>query len=234
MALGGAVVACTGILGIDDYKGVDCAHPDVCGDTFGFVPETGDAGEAEADVGSAMEGGPDVTFSDVVVTPEASLFWARWQMPNPANTPSAPALDGSIDGPVCFAEASLPNPASYDASLGMGDAGIATVFDAVTKLTWEREGNNPAVDAVTASNYCMSLLGGGWRLPTRIELVSIIDFTLGNPAIDPIFANTKSAGYWSSSPPPDDSGMNYWVVAFDDGSVKVGGGSYVRCVRSGP
>lgn len=234
MALGGAVVACTGILGIDDYRGVDCAHPDVCGDGFAFVPEAGDAGDAEADVDATVEGGPEGSLSDVVVSPEASLFWARWPMPNPADAASAPALDGAIDGPACFAEAALPNPASYDASLGMGDAGIATVFDAVTKLTWQRDGSHPETDPVMASNYCSMLLGGGWRLPTRIELVSIIDFTRSGPAIDPIFANTQKADYWSSSVYADDSGANYWVVSFDDGSVKSGGGSYVRCVRSGP
>ncbi len=39
-----------------------------------------------------------------------------------------------------------------------------------------------------------------WRLPTRAELVSISDFGLVGPAIDPVFVYTViNTGYWSAT-----------------------------------
>ena len=38
-----------------------------------------------------------------------------------------------------------------------------------------------------------------WRLPTVRELVSLVDYTRHDPAIDPAFEHTVSGYYWSSS-----------------------------------
>jgi hypothetical protein len=76
----------------------------------------------------------------------------------------------------------LPNPQSYDTSVD----GIAV--DKVTGLTWQRDlsvissaqdGMATAILAQAAA-YCTGLGLAGfhdWRLPSRIELVSIMDFT---------------------------------------------------------
>jgi hypothetical protein len=132
-----------------------------------------------------------------------------------------------------------------------------TVLDNVTMLVWQRrtpqlyEGcrgqystDSPAGDACTwdeAKRYCASaalatLLGGsGWRLPTKIELESIMDETKSNPAIDlDAFPDTPSQEYWTST---RFAGMpNYaWPVHFYYGNAAYGdniGHAYrVRCVR---
>ena len=78
--------------------------------------------------------------------------------------------------------AALPNPSAY------ADLGDGTVQDKVTGLLWQK-----AIDATTqklvwqdAKSYCaaLPLAGHTWRLPTRIELLSIVDFTRVGPAID--------------------------------------------------
>jgi hypothetical protein len=88
-----------------------------------------------------------------------------------------------------------------------------------------------------AKTYCANLTLGGsseWRLPTRIELESIVDYSKFNPALNTTaFPSTPSEFFWSSSPGADRT-SNAWVVHFNDGSS----GSYdtpftnrVRCVR---
>jgi hypothetical protein len=76
-----------------------------------------------------------------------------------------------------------------------------------------------------------------WRLPTREELRSLVDYSRYSPAIDTAwFPNTPSAWYWSSSPGAASTDFA-WFVYFGygyDGSVN--GKAYaaqVRLVRGG-
>jgi chitinase len=75
-----------------------------------------------------------------------------------------------------------------------------------------------------------------WRLPNKIELLSIVDFATFNPVIDSdYFPNTKSSLYWSSSPSADYND-SAWIVYFNEGSgngMYKGNSAYVRLVRGG-
>jgi hypothetical protein len=142
-------------------------------------------------------------------------------MPNPAST-------------------GLPNPTDYK------DQGDGTVRDNVTGLVWQK-----AVDATTqkltwdaAKSYCagLTLAGRTWRLPTRIELLSIVDFTRVGPAIDTqAFPGVPGGAYhWTSSPwvvsqiatKPQYS----WIVNFYEGLTSNAGArdaaEFARCVSS--
>ncbi len=102
--------------------------------------------------------------------------FAAWPMPNPPST-------------------GLPNPQSYDA----GTSGV--VFDNVTGLTWEQAVTAGPSTWNDALAFCgaLKLAGGGWRLPSRIELLSIVDFTQV-PTIDAAhFPSTPMDGFWSGS-----------------------------------
>jgi hypothetical protein len=86
----------------------------------------------------------------------------------------------------------LPHPSSFTLDTD-------TVKDDVTGLVWER---NPSTMPMTwdqARNYCntLALAGACWRLPHRIELVSIIDYLTGNPAAQ--MPSTASARYWAAT-----------------------------------
>ena len=71
-----------------------------------------------------------------------------------------------------------------------------------------------------------------WRLPTIQELLSIVDYTLCNPATN--LEGIKSNWYWSSSSSVPDSSLA-WGVDLEDGdsgySNKKGRG-HIRCVRT--
>ena len=100
-------------------------------------------------------GGPDAEADariDAADPGEPSLLtrWARWPMPNSA-------------------DASLPNPPRYATDGG------AVVLDEVTKLEWAKVASS-SMSYEEAVTHCANLLPQRtWRVPTRIELVSLLD-----------------------------------------------------------
>lgn len=85
-----------------------------------------------------------------------------------------------------------------------------------------------------AMTYAENLREGGyddWRLPTIRELMSIFDYTQGEPEIagfDPIDS------YWSSIEDWDDPSDGAWALRLDHGLIGVlikMTSSWVRCVR---
>lgn len=113
--------------------------------------------------------------------------------------------------------------------------------DAATGLDWQ---TIPFPDRMTwyeAKIVCRALRLGGhddWRLPTRAELLTLVDDTRHNPAIDTeAFPNTPLAWFWTATPYAEESPIRgVWMVNFDIGSTSVGLDSrehrqYVRAVR---
>jgi hypothetical protein len=129
---------------------------------------------SNASVSDSMATAPDVDA--VPVAP-----WANWPMPNPPST-------------------GLPHPQVYDTSM----SGI--VRDTVTGLQWQAAVDGVARTWADALAYCAALpdFGGGWRLPSRIELVSIVDYTT-MPAI--------SAGAFGSIPILDSGTLQFWTAS---------------------
>ncbi|MBV9948403.1 MAG: DUF1566 domain-containing protein [Myxococcales bacterium] len=162
--------------------------------------------------GDAGTGCPNLTGVDAA--------YARWPMPNPASQ-------------------ALPNPSSYT------DNGDGTVRDNVTGLVWQKVVASAQSFAWTdAQAYCagLTLAGRTWRLPSRIELTSLIDFTK-NPGIDATaFPGTPGGKFhWTSTvwvvsqiaSKPQDA----WIVNFSDSGLTSNGAAqtaveYARCVSS--
>lgn len=110
--------------------------------------------------------------------------------------------------------------------------------DNKNNLIWEDSYESKSVtkNFYEAENYCNNLNLGGfvdWRLPTRLELISLIDDTKYNPMSSGL-QNITASAYLSSSIAVGTS--NYvWYVDFLDGKVRNYGKDsvyYVRCVRS--
>ena len=88
-----------------------------------------------------------------------------------------------------------------------------------------------AVDYATAEKACAAL-GDGWRLPSRMELESILDLTRHDPAVDTArFPDTKSTWYWTGTPCAWSSG-SAWVVHFLNGYAYNYDRSNRACVRA--
>jgi len=114
-------------------------------------------------------------------------------------------------------------------------------LDTTTQLQWTRaESVTPSsVTWAQAKKACDTLDLGGhkdWRLPTRVELLTLVDDTRFDPAIDPAF-NCKSDWYWAGTRAQPSPGVCAWVVLFSSGGFSCryfqGYFGWVRAVRSG-
>lgn len=122
--------------------------------------------------------------------------------------------DGTLDGgtaetppPSAYARAawpmptapatSLPNTQAYEVSV----EGVVT--DLVTQLEWQQSVDDIPRTWDEANRYCaaLTLAGGGFRLPARIELISLLDLTRAGVSIDPtFFPEAPGDRFWSASP----------------------------------
>ena len=130
------------------------------------------------------------------------------------------------------------------------------VSDKVTGLVWQRQVfANPCpadVDAGAAGgctwsdaqSYCGSLnalaLGGissGWRLPSTVELLSIVNYLDGTPSLDTaIFPATPAVSFWAKTPNASNAAQA-WSVGFPNGlnvTQPTTTVFAVRCVTSVP
>lgn len=120
------------------------------------------------------------------------------------------------------------DPPAYETEGGV-------VRDLVTGLEWERDADPGSFDWWGARAHCAALAfdGGGWRLPSRVELVSLLEFSRITPTIDvDAFPTATSEFYWTSSPVPF-ANLAYGV-RFELGFIydhDPFGTGRVRCVR---
>jgi hypothetical protein len=167
------------------------------------------ANGASGSGGAGGAGGAARGAGGTVIPPPADC--GGFVMPNPPST-------------------GLPHPASYTANAD------GTITDDVTGLTWEGTVDATSYMDDEAAAHCASK-GEGWRLPTRLELVSLVDFTITpGPTINPIFKNTPPTTFWTASAYYGDAGDD-WYVGFDEGYSDYGisnQSDLVRCVRSAP
>jgi hypothetical protein len=130
----------------------------------------------------------------------------------------------------------LPHPQSY-ASID------ELVLDEVTGLAWQAEldegpGESGGFTWQEALDHCDALELGGhddFRLPTRLELVSILDVTTNDPAIETeAFPGTPPTPHWTASTPASDEDQAF-RLDFGLGGTSSGSKDAeqaVRCVRN--
>jgi len=144
-------------------------------------------------------------------------------------------MNGALDCTGASNTVIAPAPAATD---------WACTKDNVTNLIWSLQlglGDWTTYATVTLPNATNAAsrcgYNTGWRLPTRRELLSIVNNDGSNPAIDGVyFPGTVGNGYWSLDTYAPDPALA-WVVLFSDGSIYNHGpkfaGNYIRLVRSG-
>lgn len=97
------------------------------------------------------------------------------------------------------------------------------VFDHTTQLIWERSPHPTEVTWATATTRCsLKTVGGqiGWRLPSFIELMTLVEpsppQTSNAPALPPHhpFQGVKAEAYWTNDGPKSDPAQAYTVDLF--------------------
>ena len=147
------------------------------------------------------------------------IEWAEWPMPN---------------GPVDVA-AGAPNLENYT------DNGDGTVTDNVTKLMWQQAVPSTKYTWSAVLAYCPTLTLGGhvdWRIPTAIELLSLVDYSVGDDSVVPtidatMFPATPLEPFWTSTPRAG-SPTSGWGLDFGTGRVgneSMASALRIRCVR---
>lgn len=164
--------------------------------------------------------------TDALAIPDVldeATSWARWRMENPLAEVQAEA-GPAVTSLASFADAAAPS----------------VVIDGVTGLTWSTAPSvaNTVEDAAV---YCATLQPAGFRLPTRIELVSLLDTTrtsspyIEAPFVQPLIAAKAAGGnlFTSSYVRPIVGNLQFWVVSITSGEVYKSNGnqSGVLCVR---
>ena len=111
------------------------------------------------------------------------------------------------------------------------------VYDNNTSLMWQQTIPRKYYTWDDALSYCDGLTYAGysdWRLPTPQELLTIVDNSRSDPAIDTtFFPDTPNNWFWSSSTYVDNTSYA-WGVTFGIGYVASNDKHhhiYVRCVR---
>ncbi|MCW5836996.1 MAG: DUF1566 domain-containing protein [Labilithrix sp.] len=169
------------------------------------------------------DAGPDVQQDseapDVKTDASGTLpvSWAAWPVPNYD-------AGGATD-----------NPMAYQAVANQG------FEDTITKLVWR----HPMPSGSDSATYeqALEICSGPWRLPSRIELVTLLDLSASSGAkASDVFKTTAPAMprsvHWTFSEvrPFDPVKREHWVVDFDRGGLakrEEADSAAVRCVRGG-
>ena len=141
-------------------------------------------------------------------------------------------------GAVCVADFATWRQLPVGHPEGSYASGPQTATDLLTGLTWSTH-SSEAVRDFDATLYCAQVQDGGfrdWRLPTRAELHSLVDFNhSGLMVAAPSFDEASATCHWSAS--KSAAGWGSWVVNLWGGNAMTYSDLYtcvVRCVRGQP
>ncbi len=144
-----------------------------------------------------------------------------------------PAGKHFVEGEGCV----ISSGAGGDAS-DRFEADGKKVLDTKTGLVWERRPKGRTMHWEQAKAHCLALKidgEGGWRLPRKKELKSLVKKSQRGARIDATaFPKTAASKYWTLSPDREMPG-DAWTIDFHSGKqISVGTGSrrHVRCVRA--
>lgn len=203
-----SLLACNALLGISDYDRGECSGGGVCADG-------GPGVFFDAKDTSTIDAPIDIVKDAAGTRP---VSWAHFPMPNYVQDggPTKPLLQFTPTGGG-YIEAS--SNLVWREPMAPADKG---------QKTWD-EAN--AICAAIPDN-------GKWRLPSRIELVTLLDLGRTSGAkTDPIFVSAESIEYWTLSEVRTVSGVtsDRWTVDFNKGGLGKkninGDTAGVRCIK---
>lgn len=114
---------------------------------------------------------------------------------------------------------------------------IDEITDLHTGLIWELYDDGSTYTQAQAVQKCAGFTSSqastGWRLPSVIELMTLINNGVDLPSISPLFLGAESTNYWTATPTAG-ANMLAWTVKFDFGEViplLMDTPNPVKCVR---
>ena len=114
----------------------------------------------------------------------------------------------------------------------------AAVRDNSTGLVWEQTPSGATTDWTSARGSCLNKSIGnmrGWRLPSVVELTSLIDPSSLAPYVPAtMFTGVQPNPYWTATGNETNTNLNKWSVNFADGQAGTSGKTaslLVWCVR---
>jgi hypothetical protein len=162
----------------------------------------------------------------VVMVPEAGAVYPTWH------------IDSEIQIRGAGTTAVNPHVPAYDAS----GADLGAVFDTTTMLQWQTAlgANAGGFDLPDASAFCSGLPGGGWRVPTRIEIGTTQFRTNADMAqttcVPPVF-QSKGGEVLTQTFEPFGAPPNIYAELENRCGFLPGdptAAAYVRCVKGDP
>lgn len=226
-----AVCACRPLPTAEEFAYVDAAGADAA-EVAG--PRCGDGacdGEETVDLCPADCAGANRHLAQACTTPGATAGCDHGYVC------VARAAEGG--GAVCVADFATWPPLPIGHPEGSFASDAESSLDLTTGLRWTHQVSGALRD-FDAALYCAQQKADGardWRLPTRAELTSLVDFNRdGLMSSAPAFAwNPDTYCHWSASRAAD--GWGSWVVNLWGGKSMTYGDTYtcvVRCVRGQP
>jgi hypothetical protein len=202
-----------------------------------------DSGPAKAFCGNGLCDGEETVNGCPLDCAEANRHLA-----NACTSPGS--INGCPTGYICVARSVLGGGAVCVADFatwpqlptghpeGSYVSGSQTATDLLTGLTWSTH-TSDAVRDFDATLFCAQVKDDGfrdWRLPTRAELHSLVDFNhRGLMVSAPGFDDGAATCHWSASKAA--AGWGSWVVNLSGGNAMTYADLYtcvVRCVRGQP
>ncbi len=172
---------------------------------------------------------------------------------NDSSSISAAATLRFADGVVGGTDKATPEGMSRCIKMDLGAAwplgpvgrfalrlGDAAVLDQETRLLWERAPTASGVQYPDAAAACAgkSIAGvGGWRLPTLVEITTLVDRDITSGAKLPAghpFVGIVAGDYWTTTPHSSDMKTMDFGNGLPGHMSKMGGHLYGWCVRAEP
>jgi hypothetical protein len=217
------LAACSLLAGLEkDFERVECLR-----DCDGGSPESA----ANAGDGAAGDAAPGDAYveadSDAAADPCGYV------------DVTDPAILASTD----FAGFRMPNANGINMISNVVDGDV--VHDKTTGLTWRRESASTAMTVGEGATYCAGLAADGgspWRMPTRIELASLLRYNPlfdvnGNyvpPCIASDYVPYGPATFFLSSTPVAATAapLQHWAFTYGTcGAEPLSGAHSIRCVQ---
>jgi hypothetical protein len=133
-----------------------------------------------------------------------------------AAPPPADAINSALQGVTQNWDKNLPSSSRYTVLAAFNNQAVR---DNNTGLVWEQTPDTATMNWATAQAHCAKRNTGGtqgWRLPSAIEVRSLLDYSLPAPFVPASVFSIQSGYFWSGTSQVSDTTTRAWQGDFLD------------------